>query len=676
MSNCDDWVANELGPLQIDYLHFYSCDCKDYQILAAWILIIWVIYLINIVGSTASNYFSPTLSSICEKFDVRYDIAGVTFLAFGNGAPDVFSSITSFSGAADVSIGIGALLGGSVFVSSIVVGSIALICPTKVTPKFFIRDIVFHMLAVSTLSFVNILGYVNIMIGIALFFIYFIYVVIVLTSSPSETTINDDSGTENRSKSGIVISGIQTAFWHQAPSTRRKNRKFYKLSQLDDMESYDNQTFDSVSSVAGYKFLTVSDNMESGSAVNSNNNDEITIDLFGGFNASEFEGNIVEDYFPAASDSSRSESHPSTTIRSSEISQPPYRFEEDSSTFIQPLEVESSASSTLRTSLLPEGYDENVDMSLSTKDRALNRSSSRYNDMRRGSTQYGNALAMFYWKHEAIRNRFRKSIFSSHEEWLELSLYRRVMIILEFPAAFARDITIPTLDANLWNKYYAVAQPVASALFLNFLVGYSDSNFSGSQLPMPVFWLFMAIPFSMAVYLLTHYTKPPQDVITTTIWNIFAFIMSIAWIYTLSKELVVCLSCMGKIFHISPGFLGLTVLAWGNSLGDLISNTAIARQGLGEMALAGCYGGPVFNILVGLGLSFTYACWKSYPNQFKISLDSSSVLSLIFLYISLGSTLSIVIWRGYKLEKTTGIFLISLYILYTICQIMLLALST
>lgn len=49
--------------------------------------------------------------------------------------------------------------------------------------------------------------------------------------------------------------------------------------------------------------------------------------------------------------------------------------------------------------------------------------------------------------------------------------------------------------------------------------------------------------------------------------------------------------------------LGFTVLAWGNSIGDLMANLSIAKKGYAEMAMTGCYAAPLFNLLLGLGLS-------------------------------------------------------------------------
>jgi sodium/potassium/calcium exchanger 6 len=141
----------------------------------------------------------------------------------------------------------------------------------------------------------------------------------------------------------------------------------------------------------------------------------------------------------------------------------------------------------------------------------------------------------------------------------------------------------------------------------------------------------------------------------------------------LAGELVACLSTLGVLLDLPPAFLGLTVLAWGNSVGDLFTNTAVARQGLGEMAIAGCYGGPVFNILVGLGMGLLFGTAKVYPSSYYFRLDTSSILSLVFLLISLTSTVAIVSYRGFRIDKLFGIYLLTLYVVYTLCQATLVA---
>jgi sodium/potassium/calcium exchanger 6 len=57
------------------------------------------------------------------------------------------------------------------------------------------------------------------------------------------------------------------------------------------------------------------------------------------------------------------------------------------------------------------------------------------------------------------------------------------------------------------------------------------------------------------------------------------------------------------ITGVSAALLGFTVLSWGNSVGDAIASVAISKKGFGEMAFTGCIAGPVFNLLLGLGLT-------------------------------------------------------------------------
>lgn len=684
MSSCSNWQSNELGPLNIDYLYFYECQSKDFRILAAWLLVIWVIYLINILGTTASNYFSPTISSICDKLQLRYDIAGVTFLAFGNGAPDVFSSISSFSGSSVdgslITIGVGALLGGSFFVSSIVVGSIALICPCEVNPKFFVRDIMFHIIAVSTLTLVGSLQYISLTIGLSLFLVYILYVTIVLTTSSGNI---DQSLTASSNTSNIIISGIQTAFWHKSVSSKKKNqRKFRPLPQYDEFSdnSFDLNNSDADSS-GGYKFLILNDlNLVKSSTSTDNDSKstildgEITINLTGGIDPVEFEGVIVEDYFNnECKESSNNNTYdiPSVTTNNEVIS-----FESGSditdslrSSTNKYISFDLSHSSeSLTTTLLQE--DEIIDNSdqlsrhSSNTNVSQNKPMNSFQEIRKGSKQYNNSLTALYWQQKAFSHKIRKQLFDT--EFWSSSIFRKVSVVLELPASFARDLTIPTCESNVWNKYYAIIQPITCSMFLAYSFGLSNGFILG--IPTILFWIIFATPISIMIYLLTHFNKPPKNLIINNLWNICGFTMSIVWIYTLAKELIICLSSMGEAFHISPAFLGLTVLAWGNSCGDFFSNTAIARQGIGEMALAGCYGGPVFNILIGLGLSFTYACWKTYPNTFPLHLNISSIVSLVFLYISLISTLILVVLWKFRIERFMGYYLIGLYVVYTLCQ--------
>jgi sodium/potassium/calcium exchanger 6 len=113
------------------------------------------VFMYNL-ASTADEYLSPSLEHIVVRFGISESLAGVTFLAFGNGAPDVFSSIATASSAAagdeskiDKTIGnnitaVSPLLGSLVFLTTVVISLVNLVSKpdrmTRVTPKFFLRD--------------------------------------------------------------------------------------------------------------------------------------------------------------------------------------------------------------------------------------------------------------------------------------------------------------------------------------------------------------------------------------------------------------------------------------------------------------------------------------------------------------------------------------------------------
>jgi len=62
--------------------------------------------------------------------------------------------------------------------------------------------------------------------------------------------------------------------------------------------------------------------------------------------------------------------------------------------------------------------------------------------------------------------------------------------------------------------------------------------------------------------------------------------------------------------NLSDVLLGLTLLAWGNSLPDLNANISMTKKGFGEMAVTGCLAGPIFNILTSMGISSLQILYK------------------------------------------------------------------
>lgn len=60
------------------------------------------------------------------------------------------------------------------------------------------------------------------------------------------------------------------------------------------------------------------------------------------------------------------------------------------------------------------------------------------------------------------------------------------------------------------------------------------------------------------------------------------------WISAIANELVSLLNAIGLMLNISPVILGLTILAWGNSLGDIVADVSLAIQGYRQWRWAVC----------------------------------------------------------------------------------------
>lgn len=107
----------------------------------------------------------------------------------------------------------------------------------------------------------------------------------------------------------------------------------------------------------------------------------------------------------------------------------------------------------------------------------------------------------------------------------------------------------------------------------------------------------------IAIYIrfYTKVTEPPTKIMF--LFAIISFINSISWIGFTCDIVVDILTILGQILSVPKSLLGFTLLAWGNCLGDMQANVAMTKKGFGEMAITGCMAGPIFNILMGLGLA-------------------------------------------------------------------------
>ncbi|TVU08013.1 hypothetical protein EJB05_41395, partial [Eragrostis curvula] len=226
----------------------------------------------------------------------------------------------------------------------------------------------------------------------------------------------------------------------------------------------------------------------------------------------------------------------------------------------------------------------------------------------------------------------------------ERTFPRRLLDVLHSPLYLPRRLTIPDIATHRWCKTYAVA----SALLAPFLLAAISSPSSPSVL---VSGAVTGALLATAGAVATHASAPPRSMWARLPWLGGGFLMSVLWSYMLARELVALLVAIGFVVGVSASLLGATVLAWGNSLGDLVANVAIALHGGPDgvqTAVSGCYAGPAFNMVVGLGLSMTLAAGARYPEPYVIPVDASVYEAVGFLVAALVWAMMVLLMRGMR----------------------------
>ena len=125
-------------------------------------------------------------------------------------------------------------------------------------------------------------------------------------------------------------------------------------------------------------------------------------------------------------------------------------------------------------------------------------------------------------------------------------------------------------------------------------------------------------------------TRPPAWFKLSLLF--LSFMSSMFWMDMVAGEAVAVLTSLGHMWHMNMAVLGLTVLAWGNSIGDLVADVSVARAGSPDMAVTACFAGPLFNMLVGLGVAF-FIQTSSTHEPVKIEMTPATWQSLHISFI-------------------------------------------
>lgn len=148
---------------------------------------------------------------------------------------------------------------------------------------------------------------------------------------------------------------------------------------------------------------------------------------------------------------------------------------------------------------------------------------------------------------------------------------------------------------------------------------------------------------------------------------IVTFFMSICWIAFFTWVMVWFATAIAITAGLEEHIMGLTVLAAGTSVPDLLTSMIVAREGHGDMAVSSSIGSNIFDVTVGLPIPWMLYCAL---NSMPVGIDTQGLEVCVLLLLGmLGFTIGTILYHGWVMTKGMGASLLCLYLLFEVIAI-------
>lgn len=578
----------QTGRALLPYIDFLYCYTGPWPLPG---LLLWLATLFIALGSTASSYLCPALVVISKSLQLSQGVAGVTFLAFGNGAPDTIATITSIR-MNRTALAIGELFGGGTYVATVVVGLIFVSNKFELIQSSLLRDILFYLAASYWAFLLYLDGSIRVADAVGFIVLYLVYITVAVFGQ------------------SVLAKAVDLHLY--------LNSLLHKPSLRGSEELSEEQSGDGASMAEVDDTVTSPPPLfarprlrRSSSGVSLHHHHENAIYYF----------------------TTSVEEQPADVLQQSQADSERLRLPS----------YGSQASFNFARSSSSVFADESTPL--------LGRSLISSPEKSSKPVPENGQWIEFLLQISPAEPR----------EWKSKKLYSKLYDVLTFPIHLVLVLTIPVVDRenrrSNWcrplNALQCITIPMlALGLFGVFWLRIGEV--------VPVWTLGLALGSMLAVLVLLTSTadRPPCYHV---VFAYVGFSVSIIWIYGLATEIVALLKAFGVLYGISDILLGMTVLAWGNNIGDLVTNLSLAKQGFPQMAMSACFAGPVLALLLGFGVAFSINF--TTRGLTCIELQYSDLLAVIYgaLVVVLAILLLCMLATWFRSTRAVGVSLILLY---------------
>ncbi|XP_057624524.1 sodium/potassium/calcium exchanger 1 isoform X2 [Chionomys nivalis] len=151
---------------------------------------------------------------------------------------------------------------------------------------------------------------------------------------------------------------------------------------------------------------------------------------------------------------------------------------------------------------------------------------------------------------------------------------------------------------------------------------------------------------------------------------VLTFLGSIIWIAMFSYLMVWWAHQVGETIGISEEIMGLTILAAGTSIPDLITSVIVARKGLGDMAVSSSVGSNIFDITVGLPVPWLLFSLINTLQPVPVS-SNGLFCAIVLLFLMLLFVIFSIASCKWRMNKILGFTMFLLYFVFLVISVML-----
>lgn len=277
-------------------------------------------------------------------------------------------------------------------------------------------------------------------------------------------------------------------------------------------------------------------------------------------------------------------------------------------------------------------------------------------------------------------DRILSTLFPSLHGFSQKTVWEILISLLTALPFCLLKLTCPVIDnghesrcEHGWDRSLLLLQIYLAPQFVWVVIWLGgDAPLTAESWLMPAVYCFLA---SMVIAaFVTIFTNSRTQPTWTPVLSLFGFALSAFWLSTIADEVVSIMKALSAIVGLSEAILGFTVFAIGNCIDDYVADMTVTEHGHPIMALAACFGGPLLNILLGLGVSITYLCARQSQAVGRIvpvavAVDPVLVITAATVLATLAA-LTLALWyNSWEINRKMGIVLILVWLAATIFNV-------